>query len=456
MLHPSHTAPSTRVLIPALLLMIAVGCGRDVSQPAASPHPPNFLIVVADDLGPEQVGITAGEDFDGRTPNLDRLGREGLVFERFWSMPSCSPTRAALLTGEYPSRNGIGAVVDLPRDGGPEPVGLPATAFTLPRALAGSGYTSAIAGKWHVALPGQGMDHPLRSGFDHHRGSFANLEPHYFRWFKLVDGSNGVSDVYATTDTTDDAIAFAHELAEPWLIVVAYNAPHGPAHLPPESLHGFGPFDPEQSPLLAYRAMVEAMDTEIGRLLDATAGHDPVVLFLGDNGPPVWAPRPGGESKRAKGTLYEGGIHVPFLVSHSSIDAPGRRIAGLAGVTDVFATVVELSGAEVPPERMPRDSVSLVPALASAGAPPVREWIFAERFEHNGPAPRLRHARTARDARFKLIRSGRRRGQLYDLVADPSEARPVREGSAEAGAARARLNAVLDELPAVNPARAGE
>jgi arylsulfatase A-like enzyme len=338
--------------------------------------------------------------------------------------------------------------VGLPGEGGRESVGLPATAFTLPRALAGAGYTSAIAGKWHLALPEQGLDHPLRFGFDHHRGAFGNLGTGYFRWFKLVDGSRGASDVYATTDTTDDAIGFAKNLPEPWFIVVSYNAPHGPAHLPPQELHGFGAFDPERRPLLAYRSMVEAMDTEIGRLLAATASRDPVVLFLGDNGTPNWVPEPDRRRGRGKGGLYQGGIHVPFFVSHSSLDSPGRRVSGLAGVTDIFATVVELSGTEVEPARMPRDSVSLAPMLRSAGAPPVRTWIFAEQFSPNGPRPWHRYGQAIRDERYKLIRRDGRMGRFFDLVEDPDEKHPLSNLSPGAAAASARLRRLADEFPA--------
>lgn len=451
---PSQADLALRLLCLVLLLACA-GCGPAAREPEAPPGRPNFLVIVADDLGVTDVGVYGHELFVGRTPNIDRLGREGLVFERFWSMPSCSPTRAALLTGEYPSRNGIGAVVNKDFEGitdvpeGQRRAGLRDTAFTLPRALASAGYTSAIAGKWHLALPEQGTDHPLRLGFAHHRGAFGNLYPGYSIWRKLVDGEEEMVGVYATTDTTNEAIALAEELAEPWLIVVSYNAPHAFAHVPPAELHGYGEFDPGQEPVRAFQAMVEAMDSEIGRLLTATATHDPVTVFLGDNGTPAWAVDDPRRQKTSKGTVYEGGIHVPLIVTHSSIAAPGRRVAGLAVVTDVFATLVELSGAGVAPERMPADSLSLAPYLRSPATPPLREWVFAESFWPNGFGEKWRHERAARDERYKLIRRGKKSREFYDLLEDPEETTHLRAPSPEAAEAWVRLQKVLAGPPGV-------
>jgi arylsulfatase A-like enzyme len=454
----------------ALLVGCLLGCGSEAPPAAEAPERsgessrreaagagPNLLVILADDVGVDQVGITAGDDFAGRTPNIDRLGREGLVFERFWSMPACSPTRAALLTGLYPFRNGVGFVVDgtpavgvsAAQGAAARPMGLPDDAFTLPRALAGAGYSSALLGKWHLGLEEEGYDHAERVGFDHFRGAFGNLPFGYFDWLKVVDGEQARRKAYATTDTTDDAIAMARELPEPWLIVVSYNAAHSPAHVPPQELHSFGTFDPGQRPRVAYRAMIEAMDTEIGRLVAAVAPRDPVVFFLGDNGPPQWIWPAGTKYRRGKGSLYEGGIHVPLVVHHRSIAAPGRRVAALAEVTDLFATLVELARAELPEERAPRDSASLAPHLRRADAPSAREWVFAESFWPNGWGARQREVRAVRDERFKLLRVGPAKSELYDLASDPQERRPLRARSPEATAALGKLARILADPPGV-------
>lgn len=453
---PLLAQPAARAL--AILLLVGLGCGADRPEATARRGPPNFLVILADDVGMDEVALGAGDARGPRTPNLAGLARDGVVFDRFWSMPACSPTRAALLTGEYPARNGIGSVVDWSVKDLPEEsrrsMGLSESVFTLPRALADAGYTSALVGKWHLATEAHGIDHPLRVGFDRYRGSIGNLAGGYFRWLKIADGRLTTTKAYATTVTTDDAIAFASELAEPWLIVASYNAAHAPVHVPPQALHGFGEFDPQAQPLRAFRAMVEAMDTEIGRLLAAVEPYQPYVFFLADNGTPGWV-NPGREQRYSgKGTVFEGGIHVPLIVRHASLAQPGRRSAALAGVTDLFATLVELSGAPIERARMPRDSLSLAPVLRSEAAPPARDWLYAERFRPNGPGPRALHLWAVRDERYKLMQRNAQTVHFFDLLEDPGEKRPIRTPSAEGAAARARLARLAEELPAVR--RAGE
>ena len=443
-----------------ILLLVGLGCSADRPEATARRGPPNLLVILADDLSVDEVGLYAGggSDRGPRTPNLDRLGHEGVVFDRFWSMPSCSPTRAALLTGEYPTRNGVGALVDADLSDLPQEsrrrAGLSETAFTLPRALAEAGYASALVGKWHVATGKQGIEHPLRVGFDRYRGSFGNLWGDYFRWAKVSDGTVETVELYATTDTTDDAIAFASELPEPWLLIVSYNAPHAPAHAPPPHLHGFGEFDPEAKPLRAFRAMVEAMNREIGRLLTAVGPKQPFVFFLADNGTPNWVTPGRRHLHIGKGTVFEGGLRVPLIVNHASLGQPGRRSAALAGVTDLFATLVELSGARIASARMPRDSVSLAPMLRSDAAAPARDWLYAERFRPGGPGPHVFHLWAVRDERYKLIKR-RKAVQFFDLIDDPEEKHPIRTPSAEAAAAWARLAQLGENLPAVRRAAGG-
>jgi arylsulfatase A-like enzyme len=443
--------------------LLALGCEGEPAPVAEAPAPaPNLLLIVADDVGTDRVAIYGEAEDPGRTPNLDRLGREGLVFERFWSMPSCSVTRAALLSGRYPHRTGVGAAVRPDPGAASGPVGLSTDVEILPRALAPAGYASALLGKWHLGTRAQGFDHPLRMGFDHHRGSFGNLglpggRPAYDHWNKLVDGVLETRRVYATTDTVDEAIALSDALEEPWLLVVSFNAAHKPLHVPPPELHGYTELsNARRQPSLAFRAMVEAMDTEIGRLLAAVEEDAPFVFFLGDNGTDDSA-YPRGERRRGriKGSLYEGGVRVPFIVSHPSIPEPGRRVDALAGVTDLFATLVELAGADRRETGMPPDSVSLVPLLRSAQAPPPRGWILAESFFPNGAGPYRRKARAVRDERFKLIRFRGGVEHFHDLAADPGEETPLETDALTGEAAEAfrRLSALADAPPPVSGAR---
>jgi arylsulfatase A-like enzyme len=436
------------------LLLVLAACGQgELAAPAAS-RPPNLLVIIADDVGTDRVGVYPEGAGQVRTPNVDRLGREGLVFDRFWAMPVCSPTRASLLTGLYPSRTGIGTVV-VPKARGP---GLSTELETLPRALAPAGYTSVIVGKWHLANLAQGRDHPLKVGFAHHRGSLGNLADTsgigtFSRWAKTIDGRVERSTTYATTDTVNDAIEFAGTLPEPWLLVVSFNVAHRPLHMPPGHLHGYDepPEGTDRGPWL-FRAMVESMDTEIGRLLEATRERQPVVFFLGDNGTeagslPLGDPR----RSRSKGSLYESGIRVPFVIHHSSIREPGRRVEALASVTDLFATLVELAGIDRPPETLPPDSLSLVPYMRRPEQLATREWMASEKFSPNAPFERRSQARAIRDDRYKLIRLVSGRKEFYDLALDPGERSPLPLHSLPERLARRYrdLEDLMQELPPV-------
>ena len=448
-------------IVPALLIGLspAASAGADARRP-------NLLVIIADDVGTDRVGIYGESSEPIRTPSIDRLGRRGLVFENFWAMPTCSPTRAALLTGQYPHRTGIGTVVHVkPREDGAK-VGLLTNIETLPRALAPAGYTSAIVGEWHLGSNPQGFDHPLQLGFAHHRGSFGNLghwrgKGTYSRWAKVVDGKLVESEVYATTDTVDDAIEMATTLPEPWLLIVSFNAAHRPLHFPPADLHSFGrAAGPGASGPTAFLAMVEAMDSEIGRLLHALAPHDPFVFYLGDNGTEAKAfPAGDPRRRRSKATLFQGGVRVPLIVNHPSLVAPGRRVEGLASVTDLFATLVGLARLPRPPSQMPPDSVSLVPFFHSASTRGRREWLLAELFTPNGPPPYQSFGRAVRGHRYKLIRPVGGGELFFDLREDPNEIRPlpIERLDAEAAAAHRRLAVLADAPPAVGgtPLRPG-
>jgi len=244
----------------------------------------NLLILLLDDVGVDKIAGYGLHDSPARTPHIDALIAGGVAFTNAWAYPICSPTRAALQTGRYASRTGVGAVITPDVD----TFQLQDAEVTLPEMLERSahGYTSALVGKWHLDAwtSGDPRTHPLEQGFHYHRGSLANLDQCYAagcpattydQWEKNTDGALGLSTVYATTDAADEAIALMAEMPEPWLLLVAFNAPHTPVHAPPEALLA-EPLESTASDLLRYEAMIEAADTEIGRLMEAlgdTAGR---------------------------------------------------------------------------------------------------------------------------------------------------------------------------------------
>lgn len=435
---------------PSLLILLALALA---AVPARAQR--NVLLLIGDDLGVERVGAYGEHAFPGHTPNLDCLAARGVLFRNAWSHPLCSPTRAAILTGRHPFRTGIGDVIQ-----GGDAHALDPAEWPLPRLIrlaSGGRYRSAALGKWHLASLSQGAPlHPLACGFDVHAGSLFNL-PDYFHWSKSVQGEARPADVYATSDTANDALRAAAELPEPWFLWVAFNAPHKPLHAPPDELHSFAlPPNPSDDPPLFAKAMIEAMDGEIGRLLagippDVLARTD--VIFIGDNGTLGLASDGPFPPNHAKGTLYEGGINVPLIIAGPDVTAPGSECDALVQASDLYATIAELCGVDVAawvPSEHVLDSVSLAPYLADPTLPSRRGSVFAERFEPNGFGPNhLFHKRALRGPRFKLIHDEiTGADELYDLESDPLEATNLLGAplTPEARAAYERLAARLAAL----------
>ncbi len=387
---------------------------------APPPDTPNVLLVVVDDLGVDKVGALGAHPRPASTPNIDALFSRGLRFDQAYSTPSCSPTRAALLTGRQGRRTGIGSVIRMLE----HEAGLPRTEVTLPEMLsrAPESWESLYVGKWHlsvVADPDVAAD-PNLQGFDHYVGGLDNLtvshEPvedaSYTRWLKTVDGVSAVTETYATTDEVDEALARIPSLAEPWLSVVSFHAPHSPFHLPPRALTPTTPRDVGRpSRPKAAHAMIEALDTELGRLLwglDAELLERTLVVFVSDNGTSADAMLPPWDPERAKLSLYDGGCRVPMVVAGPGV-SPGRTDA-LTHVVDLFPTIADFAGVDlaevVDSEGLPvvLDGVSLRPVLADPEAS-VREYVYSERFRPNGgPAPDDVDDQMIRDGRYKLMR----------------------------------------------------
>lgn len=361
------------------------------------PQPGNVLVFLADDLGVGELRLYGqGQDYPP-TPNLERLARSGVVFRNAWSEPTCTPTRAALLTGRHGFRTSLGIALDPFTD----PVGLRESEVTLPEMLdlgTGGRYAHALIGKWHLTPLSAGDLAPNRAGFSHFAGSLEGQIINYVNWRRVVDGAPRMTDRYATSACVDDALAWIGRQNGPWFCMVAFQAPHAPFHAPPPTLHTQTlPSGPPRSlcgqttgndPRPYFKAMVQAMDTEIGRLLGSLPPQElarTTILFLSDNGtePCVAAP----PTHRAKGTLYEGGLHVPLIAAGYRV---GRGFSDAPVATsDLFATVAELAGIDLR-ETLPGhalDSISFVPSLSDPSIG-VRNYLYAETFTPNGTPPR--------------------------------------------------------------------
>lgn len=382
----------------------------------------NILLVIADDLGTDRVGAYAENPDPGHTPTIDRLAADGVLFRNAWVNPVCSATRARLFTGLQCFRTGVGGVINANQ---PD-VGLQPGSVTIASVL-GATYSTAILGKWHLADSSQPGDHALRvGGFDHHHGSLYNLGngslTDYFWWWKHTDGVSVLTNTYATTDSANEAIDAIRNLPEPWFVVLAFNAPHQPLHVPPLDLHTFGQVSDDVS---MFKAMVEALDTELERVLREVHPED-TVIFVSDNGPyynVITAPQ---DPRHGKATMFEGGLRVPLIVRGPDVARPGSECSGLVEITDLFETIAELAGLPADTE----DSVSILPYLRDPDRPSLRAAIYAERFATTPSYDSW--ARAIRGARYKLIRvpSG---DQFYDLDVDPFEQTDLLESGLDAG-----------------------
>lgn len=434
-----------RNLLPSLVLPAVLA----LAAPALAQQP-NVLLLIADDLGVDRVGAYAAVPDPGHTPVIDALAADGVLFRNAWSNPICPPTRAGMLTGRHSRLTGFGAT-----NFWNTPTELPLAELTIPELLPPA-FRSAAVGKWHMgSLKASGYMHPLLQGFEHFRGTLtifdASSGDNYTNFTKVVDGTTFVPTTqYATSNQVDDALdLIAGWGPEPWFLWLAFHAPHAPFHKPPASLHTFGtlPGSVSANIPIHVKAMAEAMDTEIGRLLgsmDPAVRANTVVIFVADNGTDALATTAPFLPSHAKGTVYQGGVNVPLIISGPGV-ARGAECEALVGTTDLHATILELAGAG---PSAAEDSVSLVPYLSDASLPSLRSSLYTETFLPNGNGPYTSRARAVRDARYKLMQvfgpsALPTETHFFDLLLDPFELNDLLASPLDAG-----LQAAFDGLSA--------
>jgi arylsulfatase A len=420
----------TRGALARAALAIALGLAPPAAAASAAAPRPNVVLILADDLGFGDLGSYGAADV--RTPSLDRLAREGVRFTEFYSAANtCSPSRAALLTGRYPPRTGVNAV--LLHD---TPEGLPLAEVTLAELLRDAGYDTAMVGKWHLGNAAEYS--PLRQGFAEFFGvPHSNDQKNFF----VYEGERRIAEPVDQSALirryTDRAIAFVDRAAErgrPFFLYVAHNAPHVPLH-PSEAFAG-------RSPRGVYGDVVEELDASVGELLGALAerglDRDTLVIFTSDNGPWLAMRDFGGSAGGLRGGktgTFEGGHRVPALARWPAAIPPGRETAGVAAMMDWLPTIAELAGAPLPAGRA-IDGRSLVRVLEGTGEREATPFFY---LRLRLPFGEQRHEIAAvRDGRYKLHLPQRGfypallepllRNELYghgrllfDLEADPGE-----------------------------------
>ena len=373
----------------ALVLLVFIANPRAYS--AEDIEQGNILIVLVDDVGVDMMSAYGINRDAPDTPNLDLLARFGVVFRNAWSNALCSPSRASIQNGRYGFRSGIGELV------GASNYALQLDEITIPEMLdlgTGGAYRHAAIGKWHLGNASVGGDWaPNFAGYDHFAGTMGNLEPEdYTNWTQIKNGVQIAETTYATTKHVDEAIDFIEHAPEPWFCFLSFNAPHypwaaPPSHLIHSDLSNAGP--PETDPQPYYKAMIEAIDTELGRLINEIPPKlkNTTIFFTADNGTPGKVIEDGYDPSKAKSSLFQGGLHIPLIVSGCAVEQFGVSHA-LVNLTDLYATVADIAGVDLAntlPPNYELDSISLLPYLQDPDTPSLRKANYAEKFVPNGP-----------------------------------------------------------------------
>lgn len=341
--------------------MVVVGLARSEAAP-----PPNFVVILADDLGYGEVG--ARHIGDVATPNIDAIARAGVTFtDGYVTANLCSPSRAGLLTGRYQQEFGFYGNPGKPPY--PSKFGLPAAQVTLAEALKVRGYATGIVGKWHLGV--KPADNPLNHGFDEFFGVMDTDHPYFgeMRGNPILRGTTPVAASGYLTDTLGaEAVSYIkRHSGQRFFLYVPFTAAHSPYQAKPEILARLGHIGNAKRRVFA--AILVSLDEAVGKITAAlraagVAGNT-VVVFLGDNGCGGCRNTP---LRGGKGTNYEGGIRVPFLLSWPGRLQAGRSYAQPVIATDLFATFLTAAGGT--PAGVV-DGVDLVPYLNGSrpGAP---------------------------------------------------------------------------------------
>ncbi len=437
-------------LFAVLLCASDLAAGGPPPDRVASPaRRPNVVLIVADDLGWNDVGFHGSEI---ETPHIDRLAREGVVLERFYTAPMCTPTRAALLSGRSPVQLGLWTSVLQPWDRH----GLPGDEYTLARRFRDSGYQTAMIGKWHLGHA-RSEYLPNLHGFHSFFGSLGGALDYYthsrgnalfqFEHDLQRDGTPAHEEGYLTRLYAEEAVAYIRnrEPGRPFFLYLPHQAVHSPNQAPAEHVAKYSHL---RGARRVHAAMVDALDQAVGAVLEVLDEEcltdDTLVFFTSDNGGDASfggdnAPLAGG-----KNSVFEGGIRVPAVFRWPRKLPAGRVSGQLARDFDLYATL-EVA-ANLRPLRAPGESMNLWPMLQ--GAPPRNDRTFFFAF---GALQRA-----VIDGDWKLIR---RIGaglvvttSLYDLSRDPYEQRDVADERPELVA---RLVDELDRNEALQPRDVG-
>ncbi len=435
--------------LPLLVCLVLAAC--------APQQPPNILFIMVDDLGPEWIGAYGSEVID--TPNIDRLAAEGMLFNKAYSMPQCTPTRVTLLTGQYPYYHGWTNHWDVPRWGAGAHFDADLN-YSFARLFRDAGYATAAAGKWQINDFRVQPDAMAQHGFDDYAmwTGYETLNPPSAERFQdpyihTREGSKTYEDQFGPDVFADFLIDFMKANYEKQMLLYFPMVLTHPPLVPT-------PHEPDAEGTIGrHSAMVRYTDYLVGRLTDTLdelgIRDNTYIVFTTDNGTSrgITGRMNGREVKGGKGSLGENGMHAPFIVS-----APGRVPAGtttdaLIDFSDLFPTFADLAGIAVP-DSLYLQGHSFAHVLKDPSSPGQRDWVLSMGF---GPA-KLTEAgvvpiksftdRAVRDERYKLWIQDGETTALFDLDTDPGElSNLIASQNPDHVEARQRLQSLIDSFP---------
>lgn len=353
---------------------------------------PNIIVFMADDMGYADTGFTGAKDI--KTPNLDNLASAGVVFRQgYANHPFCGPSRAALLSGRYPYR--FGFETNPAYDPANPYMGISPDEKLFPERLQEVGYVTGAIGKWHLGAAEP--FHPNNRGFDYFYG-FLGGGHDYFRidltkpvWEAYLQGlvrndKPAGFDGYLTTALSRDAAKFVEANKEkPFFLYVAYNAPHMPLQAPQEDIDRYAFIEDKKRRV--YAAMVDVMDRGIGEVITALKENDiyenTLIFFLSDNGgpqpskanPSSWNGSSNMPFRGGKGSMYDGGVHVPFIACWPARIKPGTTYSFPVNSLDIARTAVEVGGADATTGHA-MEGVDLIPYVLGEKKDAPHDAIF--------------------------------------------------------------------------------
>lgn len=398
------------------LSFIISSCSNDdnIIGEISSSSKPNILLIIADDFG-----LDACPNYDiGATkpnmPHLQKLVNNGITFDNFWAFPMCSPTRASILTGKYGVQTGVLNASNASTISANEK-----TIQTYLDEQLGEKYNHSIIGKWH--LSNNEPNRPTEMGIDYYAGLLNGSASSYYQWNLVENGVSNRSTEYITTKTTNMALDWINSRDNNWFCWLAYTAPHTPFHLPPTEMHSQGNLPTDQASIDAnpqpyFMAMLESMDYEIGRLLDNIPQDEldnTIIIFMGDNGTPEEVIQSPYVSNRSKGSIFQGGIAVPLIVSGKGVSRIGVRDTNLINSADLFTTIAQIAGINV---NEYENSKSFYPLLTQATSNN-RTYNYSEVLNLSP----TKSGYTIRDNTYKLFVFDNGTEKFYNLNQDPYE-----------------------------------